>query len=80
MQISAPTLRKHYRVELDTGHIQANAKVAKKFVPVSTHSTNPNITAIIFWLRTRRLAGKTRNALRCPVAMGRRLNRRLDWR
>ncbi len=47
------SLRKHYRVELDTGHIEANAKVAKSLFRLATHSTNPNITAIIFWLRTR---------------------------
>ncbi|OCA57839.1 hypothetical protein AA93_07035 [Xylella fastidiosa subsp. pauca 11399] len=38
MQISAPTLRKHYRVELDTGHIQANAKVAKSLFWLSARA------------------------------------------
>ena len=48
--IGPKTLRKHYRVELDTGHVRANAKVAECLFK---QATGGNVTAQIFWLKTR---------------------------
>lgn len=51
--ISPPTLRKYYQAELETGHIEANATVAKSLYQLATHKTKPNPTACIFWLKCR---------------------------
>ncbi|KAJ4851830.1 hypothetical protein [Xylella fastidiosa] len=51
MQISAPTLRKHYRHELDTGKIEATIKVAKSLFGMATHKTRPHAGAGIFWMK-----------------------------
>ena len=48
--IDAKTLRKHYREELDLGETKANAQVAG-FLFNSARSGN--VTAQIFWLKTR---------------------------
>jgi hypothetical protein len=48
--IDAKTLRKHYRPELDLGETKANAQVAG-FLFNSAKSGN--VTAQIFWLKTR---------------------------
>ncbi|WP_434428413.1 hypothetical protein [Xylella fastidiosa] len=53
MQISAPTLRKHYRRELDIGGIQANAKVAESLFNMATHPTRPNAHAALGWMNAR---------------------------
>ncbi len=50
--LSAPTLRKHYKHELQTGKIEANAKVAGTLYKLATDATKPNVTAAIFWLKT----------------------------
>jgi hypothetical protein len=51
MKISKPTLRRHYRHELRTGHIEANAKVAGQIFKMATDASKPNVSAAIFWLK-----------------------------
>jgi hypothetical protein len=51
--IDPKTLRKHYRDELDTGHIKANAKVAEFLFRKATTEGAQCVTAAIFWLKTR---------------------------
>ena len=46
---SAKTLRKHHRVELDRGRMEANAKVARTLFKMATSGTCP--AATIFWLK-----------------------------
>jgi len=46
-------LRKHYREELDTGHIKATAKVAESLFRKATTDGAQSVTAAIFWLKTR---------------------------
>lgn len=53
MQISAPTLRKYFAHELEVGHIEANAQVARSLYKQATDPVKPNVTAAIFWLKTR---------------------------
>ena len=51
--IDAKTLRKHYRHELDHGHIKANARVAENLYRKATGEGREAVTAAIFWLKTR---------------------------
>lgn len=55
--ISPVTLRKHFRNELDVGHVQANADVAGALFKNATTATDTYPggipTAQIFWLKTR---------------------------
>ena len=51
--ISPPTLRKHYRHELDTGHIKANAAVAQSLYQKALGDGPQAVTAAIFWAKTR---------------------------
>jgi hypothetical protein len=51
--IDPKTLRKHYRDELDTGHIKATAKVAEFLFKKATTEGTQAVTAAIFWLKTR---------------------------
>lgn len=51
--IDSKTLKKHYRAELDTGHILANAKVAESLFRKATGDGPKSVTAAIFWLKTR---------------------------
>ncbi len=51
--IDPKTLRKHYRSELDTGHVKANAKVAENLYRKATGEGREAVTAAIFWLKTR---------------------------
>jgi len=53
IDIAPKTLRKHFRTELDTGHIKANAKVAGNLFRIATGSGREAVTAAIFWLKTR---------------------------
>jgi len=48
--VDAKTLRKHYREELDLGTTKANAQVAGFLF---NSAKNGNVTAQIFWLKTR---------------------------
>jgi hypothetical protein len=49
--IDPKTLRKHYREELDFGETKANAQVAGFLFNAAK---NGNVTAQIFWLKTRK--------------------------
>ena len=51
--IDPKTLRKHYREELDIGHVKANAKVAESLFRKATGDDRQSVTAAIFWLKTR---------------------------
>jgi hypothetical protein len=53
IEIDAKTLRKHYRNELDLGHVKANAKVAENLFRKATGDGPQSVTAAIFWLKTR---------------------------
>jgi hypothetical protein len=50
LSIDPKTLRKHYRDELDLGQTKANAQVAGFLF---NSARNGNVTAQIFWLKTR---------------------------
>ncbi len=50
IEISADTLVKHYKRELDDGRVDANAAVAKSLYDQAKAG---NTTAMIFWLKTR---------------------------
>ena len=49
--ISIKTLLKHYRVELDKGKAQANAKIAGRLYALASNEKSPNLGAICFWLK-----------------------------
>ena len=51
--ISAKTLRKYYRRELDTGHLTANARVAQNLFNIATGQSRSAASACMFWLKTR---------------------------
>ena len=51
--VSPKTLRKHYRGELDHGHVKANAKVAENLYRKATGEGREAVIAAIFWLKTR---------------------------
>ena len=51
--IDPKTLRLHFRRELDTGVIHANARVAETLYRQATDRKNPSIPAAIFWLKAR---------------------------
>ena len=51
VRCSPPTLRKHFRAELDVAAIEANARVAQTLFQQAT--TPGNIAATIFWLKAR---------------------------
>lgn len=53
MGISPTTLAKHYRSELDTGYVVANAKVAETLFRKATGNGPQSVTAAIFWLKCR---------------------------
>jgi hypothetical protein len=53
LEIDAKTLRKHYRRELDKGHIKATAKVAENLYRKATGDGREAVIAAIFWLKTR---------------------------
>lgn len=51
LDIAPKTLRKHFRVDLDRGTIEANAKVAQTLFTMAT--VDRNVAAVIFWLKAR---------------------------
>ena len=53
LAIDPKTLRKHYRGELDHGHVKANAKVAENLYRKATGDGREAVIAAIFWLKTR---------------------------
>tara|TARA_B100000700_G_scaffold38503_2_gene38402 strand:+ start:1376 stop:1762 length:387 start_codon:yes stop_codon:yes gene_type:complete len=50
LEISADTLTKYYRKELDDGRIDANAAIARSLFDTARSG---NLTAQMFWLKTR---------------------------
>ena len=51
--IDPKTLRKHYRAELDHGHVKANVRVAGNLYRKATGEGREAVVAAIFWLKTR---------------------------
>jgi hypothetical protein len=51
LDIDPKTLRKHFRVELDRGMTEANAKVAQSLFTMATQGKN--VAAAIFWMKAR---------------------------
>lgn len=51
--LSGPTMRKYFMLELETGHIHANAQVAQSLFNQATNKEKPSATAAIFWLKCR---------------------------
>src|SRR5437868_12617836 len=51
--IDPKTMRKHYRYELDHGHVKANAKVAENLFRKATGDGREAVIAAIFWMKTR---------------------------
>ena len=47
------TLRKHYRDELDTGHVKANSRIAESLYRKAMGDGPQSVTACIVWLKTR---------------------------
>jgi hypothetical protein len=67
--IDPKTLRKHYRDELDMGETKANAQVAGYLF---NSAKNGNVTAQIFWLKTRAKWRETPVELKHSGAIGRK--------
>ena len=65
--IDAKTWRKHYRQELDLGETKANAQVAGFLF---NSAKTGNVTAQIFWLKTRARWRETPTELRHSGALG----------
>jgi hypothetical protein len=51
--ISAPTLRKYFRHELDLGIVKANSQVAQSLFKKAIGDGASSTTAAIFWAKTR---------------------------
>ena len=61
LKISEPTLRKHFREELDTSKARANAVISQALFK---NAKDGNVAAQIFWLKTQ--AGwKEKNSYSC---------------
>jgi hypothetical protein len=76
IDIAPKTLRKHFRRELDTGMIEAGAKVSENLFWIGTQrrQLGPAVTAGIWWEKTRlrwsdRTQVDTGNAANQPVAV-----------
>ena len=67
--VDPKTLRKHYREELDLGEAKANAQVAGFLFSAAK---NGNVTAQIFWLKTRAKWRETPVELKHSGSIGRR--------
>lgn len=67
--VDPKTLRKHYRDELDLGATKANAQVAGFLF---NSAKNGNVTAQIFWLKTRARWRETPVELQHSGSIGRR--------
>jgi predicted transcriptional regulator len=53
LMISAPTLRKHYRDELDRGQMELNAKVMSTITQIASDPNHKQaLSAAIFWAKT----------------------------
>ena len=53
VELSAPTVRKYYLREIETGGIEANAAVAQSLYRQATASEKPSVIAQIFYLKCR---------------------------
>ena len=53
MDIGQPTLRRHFRRELDVGAIQAQVTVTTALFREATRRTKPSVRAMELWLRCR---------------------------
>jgi hypothetical protein len=53
LDVSEPTLRAHFRDELDTGSTKASARVAESLFKKATGDGPQAVTAAIFWAKTR---------------------------
>lgn len=51
LKISEDTLERHFRHEIDTGLVEANAKAARCLFQKAVHDNDT--TCLIFWLKTR---------------------------
>lgn len=51
--VDPKTLRRHYRVELDTAEARANAKVAESLFRKAIGDGTGSVSAAIFWLKCR---------------------------
>jgi len=51
--ISAPTLRKYYRDQLNLGFAVANFRIARSLFRAATRDGPQSLAACIFWLRCR---------------------------
>ena len=51
ISIDPKTLRKHFRIELDRGSIEATAKVGQSLFRMATEGNN--VAAAIFWMKAR---------------------------
>jgi hypothetical protein len=51
--ISAMTLRKHYRAELDKGQVDANVRIAQSLFDKAMGNGPGAVAACIFWLKAR---------------------------
>ena len=78
--IDAKTLRKHYRDELDHGHVKANVRVAENLYRKATGEGCESVIAAIFWLKTRagwretnihEIAGPRGGPVETPAGFGR---------
>jgi hypothetical protein len=67
--VDPKTLRKHYREELDLGEAKANAQVAGFLFSAAK---NGNVTAQIFWLKTRAKWRETPVELKHSGSIGRK--------
>src|SRR3954467_9139381 len=67
--IEAKTLRKHYRDELDLGETKANAQVAGFLF---NSARGGNVTAQIFWLKTRARWRESPTELRHSGSIGKK--------
>jgi hypothetical protein len=67
--VDPKTLRKHYRDELDLGETKANAQVAGYLYNAAKGG---NVTAQIFWLKTRAKWRETPVELRHSGSIGRK--------
>jgi hypothetical protein len=69
MRVDPKTLRQHYREELDLGESKANAQVAGFLFSAAK---NGNVTAQIFWLKTRARWRETPTELRHSGSIARK--------
>jgi hypothetical protein len=69
LAVDPKTLRKHYREELDLGETKANAQVAGYLF---NSAKNGNVTAQIFWLKTRAKWSEAPVLLKHSGAIGRK--------